>query len=228
MRFGGLGRAVVVAVWAGFFVWLLVSGEIYRYIGPRTYWVVVFGAVALGVVTLLMAFTGRGIPARTDAVGIAAMLLPIAVVLVVPQPSLGALAASHKLSGVPITAGTFQPQALGPGEEVSFAEIEYASESSKYAATIGITDGYPIDLTGFVTHPSGLDSGEFALTRFAIYCCAADVVPHSVTVAPKEAGEYSDDQWLTVDGHLEDRGGAYVLVPDTITKVEEPKDPYIR
>ena len=228
MRFGIITRAALFAIWAGFFIWLLASGEIYRYIGPRTYWVIVFGAVALAVTTLLMAVTGRAIAARMDAVGIAALLLLIAVVLVVPRPSLGALAASHKLSGVPLTAGTFQPQALGPGEEVSFPEIEYASESSKYAATVGITDRYPVDLTGFVTHPDGLDQGEFALTRFAIYCCAADVVPHSVTIAPKESAGYQDDQWLTINGELEDRDGDYVLVPDTIAKVDEPKDPYLR
>ena len=43
----GFARMVVLALWSAFFAWLLVSGEVYRYIGPRTRWVVVFGAVML-------------------------------------------------------------------------------------------------------------------------------------------------------------------------------------
>ncbi|HET7482961.1 MAG TPA: TIGR03943 family protein [Actinomycetota bacterium] len=221
-------KAVVLAVWAGFFVWLVASGEIYRYIGPRTYWVVVFGAVAAAAATLLIAITGRRTGGGVDLIGALAMLLPVVIVFAVPRPSLGALAASHKLSGVPITAGTFQPAALGPGEKVSFAEIEYASESSKYAATVGITDGYPVELTGFVTHPAGLAAGNFALTRFSIYCCAADAVPHSVTIAPRDDKSYPDDRWLTIEGHLQDVDGDYVLVPESIRSIEEPEDPYIR
>ena len=215
-------RGVVLTAWGAFFIWLLVSGEVYRYIGPRTQWVVVFGAIALGAVALAFWFR----PAhheRGNAIGAMVMLLPIVAVLLVPKPSLGSLAASRKLSGGPVVS--LQPQPLGPGEEVSFPEIEYASESSEYAAINGITDGYEVTLTGFVTHPDGMP-GDFALTRFAIFCCAADVVPHSVPVDASR--DYPNDKWLSLTGTLEEREGTFVVVADSIEEVPEPDDPYIR
>ena len=215
-------RGIVLTAWGAFFVWLLVSGEVYRYIGPRTQWVVVFGAIALGAIALAFWFRPGRIE-RGNAVGVLVMLLPIIAVLVVPKPSLGSLAASRKLSGGPVVS--LRPQPLAPGESVSFPEIEYASESSEYAAVNGITDGYEVELIGFVTHPD-TTTGDFALTRFSIFCCAADVVPHSVPVDADR--DYPSDAWLSIEGVLESRDGTFVVVARSIEEVSEPDDPYIR
>ena len=215
-------RGVVLAVWGGFFAWLLLSGEVYRYIGPRTQGVVVFGAIAL-ILTSIVFWSHRRRDSTGSALGVAVMLLPIVTVVVVPKPTLGSLAASRKLSGGPVVS--LQPQPLEAGEAVSFAEIEYASESEEYAATNGITDGYEVELTGFVTPPNHT-TADFALTRFSIFCCAADVVPHTVEVDADRA--YPNDVWLTLRGVLEQRDGAFVVVARSIEEVPEPKDPYIR
>jgi uncharacterized repeat protein (TIGR03943 family) len=215
-------RGVVLAAWGAFFVWLLASREVLRYIGPRTQWVVVFGAVALTLAAIGFWFSRRE-GASGTALGAAVMLLPIVAVIVVPKPSLGSLAASRKISGGPVVS--LQPQPLGPGDDVSFPEIEYASESQEYAATNGIIEGFEVELTGFVTHP---DDGatDFALTRFSIFCCAADVVPHSVEIDSDR--DYPSDVWLTVDGVLEDRDGTFVIVARSIEEIPEPEDPYLR
>ena len=226
-----LMRGAVLGLWSAFFAWLLLSGEVNRYIGPRTYWVVVFGAVALGLAALAH-LGGRARaprkPSLSDYLAFLALLLPLVAVVAVPAPSLGSLAASKKLGGGGIATGLVAPQALGPGDEVSFAEIEYASESAEYAATLGISDGFSVELTGFVARPEGLASDHFALTRFSIYCCAADVVPHSVTVDATELPDFDEDQWVTVAGKLAEKGGEFVLVPEEATPVEEPKNPYLR
>lgn len=216
-------QASMISIWAGFFVWLLLSREVYRYIGPRTQWVVVFGAIMLTVAAVAHWFR-RPHPERADGTaGLLVMLVPIVAVLVVPEPSLGSLAASRKLGGGPVVA--LQPQPVGDGGEISFAEIEYASESSEYAAAIGITDGYEVRLTGFVTDFDGARA-DFTLTRFSIFCCAADVVPHSVPV--DAAHPYPKDVWLSVQGTLEYRAGRFVVIAESIEKVHEPEDPYIR
>ena len=229
------GRAVrgaVLVLWAAFFGWLLVSGEVNRYIGPRTYWVVIFGGISLGLAAVVcltsIRSTRRSASSGSEILGSLVLLVPLIALLVVPSPSLGSLAASKKLGGGGITAGLIQPQALGPGDEVSFAEIEYASESSDYAANLGIVDGFPVTLTGFVTRPDGIGTDELVLTRFSIYCCAADVVPHSVTVDAAGLPDFADDQWLRVAGTLEDRAEGFVLVPEEAEPVEEPENPYIR
>lgn len=214
-------RGLVLVAWAAFFIWLLASDEVYRYIGPRTQWVVVFGAAALTIGSIAFAFT-RGMRRGQVDAWLIAMLVPIVAVVAVPRPTLGSLAASRKMSGGPVVS--LQPQPLAPGEEISFAEIEYASQSDEYAAANAITDGVEVELTGFVTATRG--AGDFELTRFAIFCCAADVVPHSVPVAADETP--TKDTWLTVTGVLEQRDGTFVVRASSVTEVPEPKDPYIR
>jgi uncharacterized repeat protein (TIGR03943 family) len=225
--FGRALRTVVLAIWAGFFVWLLLTGEVNRYIGPRTQWVVVFGAVALIVATIAHVMRLREpktsrVTSR-DALGLLAMLVPLVAVLAVPTPSLGSLAASRKITGT-FTSGVLQPRASDV-DDISFTEIEYASDSAAFAQNVGISDGLPIELTGFVNRSDDLEGGDFRLTRFSIYCCAADVVPHSVTVVDAPAS-YEDDQWLTVTGTLAERAGEFVVVPESIEEVDEPKNPY--
>jgi uncharacterized repeat protein (TIGR03943 family) len=228
-------RLVSLVVWSGFFAWLMLSGEVYRYIGPRTRWVVVFGAVILGLAALAQAramvrsrsLAGDSRVSRSELVGLASLLAPIAIVILIPKPTLGSEAASRKATrGFVSAASSFAPVPQ-PDGDVSFPEIKFASESDEYAAALGIADGYEIKLTGFVTHPDGGRDGTFALTRFATFCCAADAIPYSVTVAPKEGQDFSDDTWLTVSGFLVDERGEFVLQAERITETQEPQNPYI-
>lgn len=227
-------RMAASFIWSGFLAWLMVSGEVYRYIGPRTRWVVVFGAVILGLagvaqaraILLSRSAAGDRRLSRADIVGVSSLLAPIVIVLLIPKPTLGSEAASKKSQTFVSAASAFAP-VPEPGGDVSFPEINFASESDEYAAALGIADGYEIELTGFVTHPDGGRGGTFALTRFETFCCAADAVPYSVTVAPQGSKDYPDDTWLTVSGFLVDEGDEFVLQAERITETEEPKNPYI-
>lgn len=157
-----------------------------------------------------------------------AILLPIALVILVRTPTLGAAVAANKSSGGITSATALTPADFSSGGTVSFSEIEYASRSNEYAGRIGLYDGYPVTLTGFVTHPSDDENGGFSLTRFSILCCAADVIPHSVGVTPTSDIDYADDSWLRVSGKLlRSADGQWVISPDEITPVDEPKDPYL-
>lgn len=226
-----LARGIVLACWAGFFTWLQVSGEKSRYLGPRTYWVVVFGAIVLGAAAVAHIVTARRAPARgleaRDAAGIAALLVPLVAVAAVPSAELGALAASRKSSGAGADAvGAIAPPAPDAGDEVSFAEIHYASESDEYAGAAGIAEGMEVRLTGFVTHPPGLPDGTLGLTRFHVSCCAADALPYTVPLA-LDPSSRSDDVWLDVTARLALRDGVYVLDPESVTVVDAPEDPYL-
>ncbi len=228
-----LGRikAVVLGSWAGFFIWLLVSGEVYRYIGPRTYWVVIFGAIcltlaALGYAWLVMTTQeDRGAPRQV--VGLAILVAPILLVALIPKPSLGSLAASRKLTGGSTAALSLKPSALQPGEAVSFQELSYAARSAEYAATLGLSDGYDVELTGFVSDADTGVSGALALTRFSIFCCAADAVPYTVPVKAPDTVTYTRDTWLRVRGALYQQGDAWVVEAEQIQEVDEPSNPYI-
>lgn len=224
-------RGLVLACWAAFFAWLHLSGEKTRYLGPRTYWVVVFGAVVLGAAAVAHLVTARRGPGRAlvprDAWGIGALLAPLLAVAAVPSAELGALAASRKSTGAgAASVGAIAPPAPEAGDEISFAEIQYASESPEYAAEAGIAEGMEVELTGFVTHPGGLPDGTLGLTRFQVSCCAADAVPFTVPLAEHPDGR-ADDVWLEVHGRLALRDGVYVVEPEDVMVVDAPADPYL-
>jgi putative membrane protein len=220
-------RAGVLAVWTAFFAYLWVSGEMTRYLGPRTYWVVAFGVITLGIATLVHVVTlsGQGPGGRLslgEAAGLLLLLVPVLAVSAIPDAGLGALAASRKATGSGISSLT-GISAATPGK-VSFLEIHYASQSEQYAASANIADGYDVELIGFVSDELRLEEG-FMLTRFYVSCCAADAIPYSVPILGDK--DYAADTWLKVAGSLSRRGDVYVVEPESIVEVEEPKNPYL-
>lgn len=224
-------KSLILLIWASFFVWLLFSGEVYRYIGPRTYWVVIFGAiclsgVAIGNLALVMRRdTNR--PSPRQALGLVVALLPILLVLLIPKPTLGSLAVSRKMSGG-IVAAANRPVAPDPDGDVSFQEVTLGSESQEYSAALGLTDGYPIELAGFVSNAETGVTDAFPLTRFSIFCCAADAIPYTVPVrAPAGSRTYPSDTWLSVEGALFLDGKTWVLEAERIEEIPEPDNPYI-
>ncbi|MGI8706977.1 MAG: TIGR03943 family putative permease subunit [Actinomycetota bacterium] len=231
---GRVLRAAVFAAWAIFFAYLRISGDMTRYLGPRTYWVVTFGAVALGGaaiahVATLRTQTEPRRPTRADMASVAALLIPIVGVLMIPSAELGALAASRKLSSAGGgEVGAFAPAAPDPDGDISFAEIQYANESEEYAAQAGVVEGTPIRLTGFVTHAADAPGEGFDLTRFYVSCCAADALPFSVRIGPSVGfADPQENDWLEVQGRVaRDESGFYVQAQD-IAEVPEPAVPYL-
>ncbi|HEX2049845.1 MAG TPA: hypothetical protein VHJ34_04330 [Actinomycetota bacterium] len=223
-----VARGAVLGSWAAFLGFLWVSGESARYLGPRTYWVVPFGAAVLGAAAVAHLATARTRAARGrialgEVAGMVALVAPLLAVAVAPGAELGALAASRKSSGAGVAAATLVPP--DPGGDVSFAEVYYASESSDYAAQVGIRDGFQLELTGFVSGADGAPEDGFSLSRFYVSCCAADAIPYSVPVAAPRA--YPVDAWVRVSGALEHRDGRWVLVADSVARVPEPDRPYL-
>jgi putative membrane protein len=227
-----VGRTFVLTAWTAFFAWLYFSGQMSRYLGPRTYWVVPFGAIALGLATLAHLFTLRSErprrPSWGEIGGWIVLLVPMLAILAVPSPDLGALAASRKTQAGGIAGGVAQPEAVA-GVDIRFLEISYAEESEEYADAIGATDGKEVKLTGFVSEVDGGAEGTFGLARFYVSCCAADAIPYTVAVDPSQAGPgtYERDTWLDVTGSLERREENLVVVADSIEETEEPENPYL-
>lgn len=225
-----LVRAGVLGVWGGFFLWLWTTGEMTRYLGPRTEWVALFGGVTLAAAAAATAVLARdgartSVPSR-EWVGMLVVVAPLITLLAVPGAGLGSLAASRRAPGEggSLAAGLTDPV---PGEGApSFDDIHFARDSEEYAAAAGISDGMKIELTGFAAHYDDTPEAMFHLTRFFVSCCAADAVPYSVPVVSNM--ELEEDQWVRVTGTLETTPQyGYVLEPTSIEKISEPDDPYL-
>jgi putative membrane protein len=224
-------RASMLTAWAAFFGWLLSTGEVARYLGPRTLWVAAFGAVALTGAALAQLWILRRSPprrlGRAEAVGLAILLAPVVATVAVPQASLGALAASRKATSQGALAlGSLAAPEPDAARPVSFIDVHFANASEAYAQRAGIADGTRVTLLGFVTSDGEAPPGTFELTRFYVSCCAADALPYSVTVDARGPAPPTD-AWLQVAGSLSRTEDGWVVVADTVSRRPEPDDPYL-
>lgn len=211
-------RAAVLAAWAGAFCWLWLSGRGVLYLGPRTLWVLPVGTIGLAGAAVAAA-TSRRAGHGSGVAEILVVAVPLLSFVALADPRLGADAAARRAPGSAIPVA---------GDARDFRAIAYATRSPSYAAGAGIGDGAEVTLTGFVTRDADIPSGDFALTRFYVFCCTADAVPYFIGVdASGVGGSYSDDDWLRVTGRLRSSGGGLVLRADRIERVSEPDNPYL-
>lgn len=217
-------RGLALATWGGFFIYLWVSGRATTYIGPKTAWVVTLGAITLPVVALayLWGARGHGRASSVREVGANGLLIaPILFALMVPAPSLGALAVKNKRTKHPAAPIDAPVDGL-----VRLYEIAWAADSAKYAKTSQLEAGTPVDFIGFVSRKLGPDQLE--LSRFFVSCCAADATAYSVKVTlPAGSAGFPTDTWVSVKGELAGRPGYTLSVAaSTIKKVASPDNPY--
>jgi uncharacterized repeat protein (TIGR03943 family) len=227
-----LAAAAVLAVWAGFFVWLRASGEQDRYVGTRTSWVVLFGAVALTAVALgsVLAVLARRRGSRVrpgELVGLLIILLPVIGVLAVPNPQLGAYAAAHKLSSARVE---LKGDAGGPLQgDRGFLFLAISNVGEEERARFGVVPGLPVKFAGIVTGKQE-ERKTIELTRFAVICCAADAVPYKVEVLEDGFSPelIKNDQWVGVIGEVTQAGDKLVVRPTSTIRLPAPSSPYLR
>jgi len=87
--------------------------------------------------------------------------------------------------------------------------------------------GKPVSIDGFIKPNS---DGTFTVARFVISCCAVDATPIGLPV-DKPIGMFKADDWVHVEGKIsiKDQGGKrnIIVVPDSITNIQQPQDPYL-
>jgi uncharacterized repeat protein (TIGR03943 family) len=226
-------RALALVVWAGFFDWLWLSGEWVRFVGPRTSWVLPFGAAMLTLAAALyLAACVRPEPAPRelslrDAAGLLALIAPVLALFVVPNASLGALALSRKSDqGV-----TRPPPSAARSEPLSLYDVAYASHDANFAARRGVKPGVRVAVTGLFTDPDRDTDPGFDLARFITTCCAADAVPYRVKIRPKgvKPPPYEAEGWYQVSGTIaRGPGHAFEIQATAIRRAATPGNPYDR
>ena len=228
-------RTLVLVTWSIFLLWLWLTGETVRYLGPRTEWLVPFGGFALALAAFAYGRAPRDPdepPVRLtvpETLGFAALLLPIAARLLLANTQLGALAASKKLTARGIDPTALAELAFHNSAQLDFVQVEAAEHNAEFASESGIEPGREVRRAGFVWHPAKTDRGRFELARFYITCCVADSVPIGVMVQPADPHPppYSRDDWLDVSGELVRSGDVLLLRATRIEPVKAPDHPYL-
>lgn len=237
-----LARSLALLAWAGFFDWLWLSGSATSFVGPRTIWVVPFGAIvltaaALGYVAGIRTSATPSRPSVRELLGLLALVAPILAVLVVPKPSLGALAVERKESTRAATAAIPAPESdygldvAQDSPDDAFTAILLVDQSPELAESYGVYDGARVKLLGLVSTAPSRPGEGFEISRFTASCCAADAVPSTVRVKPGpglRSGIWPTDTWLEAVGVVRrEAGGGFVLVAERASQEEEPADPYL-
>jgi uncharacterized repeat protein (TIGR03943 family) len=221
-------RAIALLAWGTFLGWLWLSGHAATYIGSRTTWVVPFGTIALlgsGSACLISAVGRRPgpHPAAREWWGSALLVSPIVAVLLVPSPQLGAYAAHRK---APAMQARAQIKHVDRSRPITLTEIVGGNVAEDTRVEVGAHDGRAARIDGVVTKVA---ANRIDVTRFQIWCCAADAIPYTVTVrGPKLARRFKLNQWVAVTGRLRDSGGhIYEVVASSARRAPRPADPYL-
>jgi uncharacterized repeat protein (TIGR03943 family) len=223
-------RAVGLVAWAAFFDYLWLSGRSVDYVGPRTTWVVVFGAIALTAASVLYVSglltrheTGR--PSVKELGRLVVILSPIALAATAPSVTLGSQAVDQKRTA---DGATSLARLEAYDGTIRLYELAAASSNPQWAAERGIAEGVLVEFDGFVSKVR--DDGTVELSRFLASCCAADAMPYSVDVElPAGAAKPEKDQWMLVRGQIVEPTSGERKFSVTATEAEEidrPIDAY--
>jgi uncharacterized repeat protein (TIGR03943 family) len=228
-------RLVALVGWTATFFWLWLGGQVPRYLGSRTAWIVPVGAFALAVASAAYAQSTADAPvarqrlALREALGVAILLAPALVSLVFAHATLGSLAASNKLSARGVDLSTLASTLSKDSRKADLLTIRVADRDPEAAAVRGLVPGRPVTLTGFALGSGSADSAKpLRLARFYITCCIADAVAFDVPVYPvRRPFTYHGDHWLQVEGVLARRRRHLVVDALNVRPVREPAMPYL-
>jgi uncharacterized repeat protein (TIGR03943 family) len=196
-------RSLLLVVLGATVIWLWWSGEALNYVRPGLVPWLGVGGVVVALLGLLPPFgllgdqaphgDGHGGPRGRARIGWL-LLVPVLVVMVVQPAALGSYAVSSR-SGVPGGGdGGFQPLAAPVRGAVPMSMAEFVTRAVRDPGRS--LAGVRVRLVGFVAPNPG---GGYRLTRFVIFCCAADAEALQAVVRGDPTPR-ARDQWLEVEG----------------------------
>lgn len=224
-----IASAVAIAMWAGLFWFVLLTGRTALYLGSRTHWVIPAGAIILTIV-----FFGRLASLRVERVEpirardswtLAVIALPVVILMALPSASLGTFAVSRRASLA--SSGFASGEAIPQTGDLSLVNVGSALINRDSMRSLVARAGSASTFTGFVDREPGEPANEFLLSRFLISCCIADALSIQVRVVDAPPGEFKPDDWVQASGKLYPLGREVILDATDVHKVPKPTHPYL-
>jgi uncharacterized repeat protein (TIGR03943 family) len=232
-------RSVLLVVLGATAVWLWWSGDALNYVRPGLALYLLAGGVVVVLLGLLPPLGLLGEQAAGHADGHGGhrhrarvgwlLLVPVLVVMLVQPAALGSYAVSSR-SVVPGGGdGGFPPLAAPVRGAVPMSMAEFVTRAVRDPGQS--LAGVRVRLVGFVAPSDGV--GGYRLTRFVIFCCAADAEALQAVVRGDPTPR-ARDQWLEVEGTWLPRPAAVddpsppppVLTADVVRPVAPARPPY--
>jgi uncharacterized repeat protein (TIGR03943 family) len=214
-------RSLLLVVLGATAVWLWWSGQALNYVRPGLAPWVLAGGVVVGLLGLLppLGLLGQE-TAQADRHGSHhhrgrvgwLLLAPVLVVMLVQPAALGSYAVSGRAAVPGSGDGGFDPLAAPVRGAVPMSMAEFVTRAERDPAQS--LAGVRVRLVGFVA-PSEGQEGGYRLTRFVIFCCAADAEALQAVVRG-DSTPRARDQWLEVEG---------TWVPRPVAAEDDPSPP---
>jgi putative membrane protein len=235
-------QCLVLALWAGFFLWLVVFGQIHlaRLLHPKLWWLVVCGAVVLLLFLVVNwnrpAATVQGAALRWRWPAFLILLLPLLYAIMLPTARFDSQTFAHRVVqasdwciGAERTGRTSgrrrNGRRRGGGRGVSEVPLtRLNAEAARYA-------GKNVEAVCQVLRDPQLPEDLMICYRFVITCCAADARPVFVFVKKTNQPFPEKDTWVRVKGRLDlyqNRGLTIPMITaDTLIVEKEPAFPFL-
>ncbi|MGV8852362.1 MAG: TIGR03943 family putative permease subunit [Rhodoglobus sp.] len=235
---------IVVAVSAT--IWLAATQQLVLYIHPRyVVFTVVMAVIALVLGVMSVAVRPRSsdeaAPKRvwSKVVGGAALALSgvvaISLVVVPPATLSSATASQRDIVGSTVGSDSQNADEVASADQSlisSFTVVDWASLLRQTSDPSFYADK-TANVVGFITASDDDPDNIFYLSRFTVTCCAVDAQPTGVAVySPRWADELEVDAWVEITGTFDTNPSArsdmpLVLVPQKMSVVERPNEPYL-
>jgi putative membrane protein len=226
-------------------VWLGINNQLILYIHPR-YIVFTLIMAALALVLVVASFVMRAphshdepytrtqnLVANTAAV--LALAIAVAMIVVPPATLTSATVAQRSINSSGVgeeVQSVADADNASAGAFASFTVLDWASLLRQTSDT-GFYADKPASVVGFITEDADDPDNVFYASRFVITCCAVDAQPVGVPVyMPGWKDEHALDDWVEISGGFvanpsSSSAQQIALLPDVVTPVGEPSEPYL-
>ncbi|NDJ51722.1 MAG: TIGR03943 family protein [Chloroflexi bacterium] len=241
-------KALILVLTAAYLTYLLVSGNLFFYIGPRFSWLVILGIGLMVILASSYRLVGpkaddtqpivedvylyndylEADRPKTGLVALTLVALPLLLGVTVPARPLDASAVPNRgVSTELASADPSQSLTIVAGERNVLDWVRTISNSDDPAAL----NGEEFDAVGFVYRDTRFGEDEFMVARFTMTCCAADAMAIGVIIRSDEAADFETNSWVRVQGSFTEGdfdGDALPIVSaDSIDPANEPEQPYL-
>jgi putative membrane protein len=177
----------------------------------------------------------RGLRGRVSRIAVAGVVtITVVAVLVLPPRTLTTSTVTQRALNSSTVASDAAPdqELLGTSD---FSTLGVKDWSQLLAQTTDPTffTSKSVDITGFVSADPDDPEDVFYVTRFVVTCCAVDAQPVGVPVyQPGWKSTLQTDEWVQVTGPFASNPSAksrqpLAVMPQGVTKVDQPADPYV-
>ena len=226
-------------------IWLGLNNQLILYIHPR-YIVFTLIMAALALILVIASFMLRAphtheqpntrrqnLVANTAAV--LALIVAVAMVVIPPATLTSATVAQRSINSSGVGAevqSVADADSAAEGAFATFTVLDWASLLRQTSDTSFYADK-PASVVGFITEDADDPTNVFYVSRFVVTCCAVDAQPVGVPVyLPGWQDDHKLDDWVEISGGFvanpsSSSAQQIALVPDVVTPVGEPSEPYL-